>query len=64
MTDGAYPESPCTSVCVIDPKTGWCEGCYRTLDEISRWSAMTLDERWAVLHDLARRQERKPRTNG
>ena len=30
--------SPCTSVCRMDARTGWCEGCLRTLDEIAAWS--------------------------
>ena len=35
--------SPCTDVCRIDPATGWCEGCLRTIDEIGAWGA--LDDR-------------------
>ena len=64
MSEGAYPESPCISRCVIDPKAGWCEGCYRTLDEIASWSAMTLDERWAVLHEVERRRKQETRSDG
>jgi prolyl-tRNA editing enzyme YbaK/EbsC (Cys-tRNA(Pro) deacylase)/predicted Fe-S protein YdhL (DUF1289 family) len=30
--------SPCISVCRMSETTGWCEGCYRTLDEIRQWS--------------------------
>ena len=30
--------SPCISVCRMDAVTGWCEGCFRTLDEIAAWS--------------------------
>ena len=30
--------SPCISVCRMSEATGWCEGCYRTLDEIRQWS--------------------------
>ena len=32
--------SPCTDVCRIDPVTGWCEGCLRTMDEIVAWGAL------------------------
>jgi len=35
--------SPCTDVCRIDPDSGWCEGCFRTIDEIAAWGA--LDDR-------------------
>lgn len=30
--------SPCISVCRIGADSGLCEGCFRTLDEISGWS--------------------------
>lgn len=30
--------SPCISVCRISVETGLCEGCFRTLGEISAWS--------------------------
>jgi prolyl-tRNA editing enzyme YbaK/EbsC (Cys-tRNA(Pro) deacylase)/predicted Fe-S protein YdhL (DUF1289 family) len=30
--------SPCVSVCRMDTGSGLCEGCFRTIDEISQWS--------------------------
>ena len=39
MTETAVA-SPCTSVCRMDARTGWCEGCLRTLDEIAAWSGL------------------------
>ncbi len=30
-------KSPCISVCTMDDATGFCQGCYRTLDEIEKW---------------------------
>lgn len=50
--------SPCIGVCSLDAGTGWCEGCFRTIDEIAAWGA--LDERarrqiWRSLR--ARRRE-------
>lgn len=35
-----YVRSPCNSVCRIDPRTQWCEGCQRTIDEIAAWGTM------------------------
>ena len=32
--------SPCINVCRMDAATGWCEGCLRTLDEITVWSRL------------------------
>jgi predicted Fe-S protein YdhL (DUF1289 family) len=56
--DAAIVPSPCTDVCRIDPATGWCEGCLRTIDEIGAWG--TLDDRakrdiWKLLP--SRRQQ-------
>ncbi|MBP6720589.1 MAG: DUF1289 domain-containing protein [Rhodoferax sp.] len=31
--------SPCISVCSMDPVSGLCNGCLRTLDEIRQWSS-------------------------
>ena len=61
MTE-ARPEevaSPCTNVCRMNPATGLCEGCFRTLDEIAAWSAMANVEKRAVLSKLP--QRRAPR---
>ena len=49
--------SPCHSVCRIDPATGWCQGCARTLPEIAAWAGLDDEGKrqlWALLP--ARRQ--------
>jgi uncharacterized protein len=48
--------SPCTSVCRMDERTGWCEGCARTLDEIATWSVMSDGEKTILWDELAARQ--------
>jgi predicted Fe-S protein YdhL (DUF1289 family) len=48
-------ESPCIRLCRIDPRSGLCQGCARTLAEIAGWLGMTGEERRAVLADLPRR---------
>jgi uncharacterized protein len=48
-------ETPCIAVCMIDPKTGLCFGCGRTLPEIARWHRMESAERLAVMARLAAR---------
>ena len=48
--------SPCVSVCQMDETTGWCKGCWRTLDEIAHWSVLDESEKLAVWHDIERRQ--------
>ena len=32
--------SPCLSICRMDPTSGFCEGCLRTIEEIAAWSRM------------------------
>ena len=44
--------SPCIDVCQIDPASGLCRGCRRTLDEIATWGSLPeLGKRavWAAL---------------
>jgi predicted Fe-S protein YdhL (DUF1289 family) len=56
--------SPCTLVCSIDLKTGYCFGCGRTRDEIAGWMDYTDMERRALMDTLPARLEtveRKPR---
>lgn len=48
--------SPCISVCRIDPATGWCEGCYRTIDEIAHWGVLDDGEKATVWAELRRRR--------
>lgn len=49
--------SPCTSVCKMDPSTGWCEGCLRTIDEIAAWAALSDTDKLAIWDRLAERRE-------
>jgi len=48
--------SPCINVCRMNPATGLCEGCLRTLDEIAAWSAFTDTRKRDVLAQLAARK--------
>ena len=49
--------SPCVKLCVVHPEARICVGCYRTIDEISRWSRMAPDERAALVADLPARAD-------
>lgn len=48
-------ETPCIRLCQIDPRTGWCEGCGRTLDEIAGWSRFDDRDRRRIMTGLAAR---------
>jgi hypothetical protein len=52
--------SPCNKVCLMNEATGWCRGCYRTLEEIARWGTMSDAERAAVLAELPVRRAGAP----
>jgi len=47
--------SPCTLICSIDMKTGFCLGCGRTGDEIAGWTGFTDDERVQLMDLLPTR---------
>jgi uncharacterized protein len=56
MTDGR-PQSPCTNTCRIDPRSAFCQGCFRTLGEIERWGEMTHEEKSELLRLIDVRRE-------
>jgi len=51
----AHVPSPCVNVCQMDPGSGLCLGCRRTLREIADWLEMTAEEKLAVLERVAQR---------
>jgi predicted Fe-S protein YdhL (DUF1289 family) len=52
---GESVPSPCINVCRIDPASGLCAGCRRTLDEIAAWSRLDDTGKRVVWAQLARR---------
>jgi len=45
----------------MDERSGWCLGCYRTLDEIATWAVMSDAQRRALRDALrARRRFSRP----
>ncbi|MCA0927468.1 DUF1289 domain-containing protein [Ruegeria profundi] len=57
-------ESPCVQLCVVHPVERICTGCYRTLDEISRWSKMDSSERAEIMEELPSRKPRLAKRRG
>ena len=37
--------SPCINICILDPDKDLCIGCYRTAEEISKWSFLSKFEK-------------------
>jgi predicted Fe-S protein YdhL (DUF1289 family) len=57
MTDARKPiPSPCTNTCQLDPATGHCTGCLRTVDEIMQWPSATAAEKRDILARLPLRK--------
>jgi prolyl-tRNA editing enzyme YbaK/EbsC (Cys-tRNA(Pro) deacylase)/predicted Fe-S protein YdhL (DUF1289 family) len=60
---GASIASPCISICRIQAESGLCEGCFRTIPEITAWSrADEADKRqiWRVIAQRAEASRRQP----
>ena len=55
----AAPLSPCIALCVLDPASGYCRGCFRSIAEIAGWVALTPEEKRRVLAELERRRAEK-----
>jgi predicted Fe-S protein YdhL (DUF1289 family) len=56
MTLKAAPESPCVGICLLDPATGCCRGCLRTVKEIASWYEASAAEKRAILARLDQRR--------
>ena len=56
--------SPCINICKMDASSGLCQGCFRTIDEITVWSRLDDAGRQHILADVARRRgEQAPQGN-
>ena len=49
--------SPCINICVIDAESGYCSGCFRTIDEISHWPKLTPQQKIELLRELEDRRK-------
>ena len=57
-------ESPCINICVVHPESRLCTGCLRSIDEIGRWSAMSAEERRAIMAELPSRESAHAKRRG
>ncbi len=48
--------SPCVNVCQMDPVSGLCRGCMRTIEEIGGWMDFSNPEKLAVLEKIEARR--------
>jgi len=57
MTSPRIP-SPCIQVCIVEPMTGLCIGCGRSLQEIGGWRSMSPQRRSEIMRSLKARLAR------
>lgn len=57
-------QSPCINLCKMDAANGYCQGCFRTLEEITAWSRLDDPARIRIVAAAGERREaaaeRKP----
>lgn len=52
---GEAPLTPCINICTLDAAGQICTGCYRSLDEIMRWSQLDQPTRAEIMAALPER---------
>ena len=67
VTDRRIPlpdiPSPCVGVCTVNPVSGHCVGCLRSIEEIGAWPRASNEERLAILNELKERRRAAGRTS-
>lgn len=59
MTDADFAKnlpSPCVGICEMNEESGFCRGCYRTIEEIAGWRTLPGDQKLALLQTLRTRK--------
>ncbi len=52
-----YVESPCIGLCFFDEEVTHCTGCFRTVDELTNWYALSNKEKRAVIEKARERKD-------
>jgi predicted Fe-S protein YdhL (DUF1289 family) len=52
------PVSPCVGICLVDPATGLCRGCQRSVAEIAAWYRASAAEKRAMIARLEARRSK------
>jgi len=56
MTNEVEIPSPCIGVCSMNENTGYCYGCYRTIEEIQQWWDLNNRQKQAVVVKASERE--------
>ena len=55
--NGRTTGTPCVRICKLDEEAGVCAGCYRTPDEIEKWSEYTNEQKRQLMVAIDIRKE-------
>lgn len=50
--------TPCVRICTLEPMSGICLGCGRTMREIGSWPSLSPENRAAIMASLGARLDR------
>lgn len=50
-------KSPCKNICHLDLQRSYCVACLRTVEEISNWATLTLEEKKKINIDILDRKK-------
>lgn len=56
LTHAGSMPSPCNDVCTMNQKSGLCDGCLRTIDEIVQWGGATEHLKRAIWLKIKQRE--------
>ncbi|HNV87826.1 MAG TPA: DUF1289 domain-containing protein [Methylotenera sp.] len=56
MTKEVEIQSPCIGVCSMNETTGFCHGCYRTIEEIQQWWDLDHQQKQEVVLKVSERE--------
>lgn len=54
---GRTTGTPCVRICKLDEESGLCQGCYRNLEEIEKWSEYTDEQKEQLMVAIDIRKE-------
>ena len=49
-------QSPCIGVCSMNDSTGYCHGCYRTIEEIQNWWDLDNTQKQTIIAKTGERE--------
>ncbi|MDO8178894.1 MAG: DUF1289 domain-containing protein [Undibacterium sp.] len=55
LANGGDVPSPCISICEMNASKEWCTGCFRSIEEITRWSSASNEAKRIIWRQIKHR---------